>query len=203
MGKATEYTDENNTFKPVGRIPLTKGEPIRKTLKKNLSFEPIRLKKKPVLLHISSPGEDLHDLAMIRERRNEGTINIAEVKTSLYDPTEQKLVNMRNTTSPRQTELEEIVNRIVDAAHPEQVLLFGSTARGTTGPHSDLDFLVIKAGRYNPRKVAGIIYQRMRGIARSMDLVIVTPKQLDDCKNSPFSVVYPAVREGRIVYERK
>ncbi|MCX6683700.1 MAG: nucleotidyltransferase domain-containing protein, partial [Methanoregula sp.] len=156
-----------------------------------------------VLLHISSPGEDLHDLAMIRERRNEGTINSAEVKTSLCDPTEQKLVNMRNTTSPRQTELEEIVNRIVDAAHPEQVLLFGSTARGTTGPHSDLDFLVIKAGRYNPRKVAGIIYQRMRGIARSMDLVIVTPKQLEDCKNSPFSVVYPAVREGRVVYERK
>ena len=109
---------------------------------------------------------------------------------------------MRNTSSPRQTEIEEIVNRIVDAAHPEQVLLFGSTARGTTGPDSDLDFLVIKAGRYNARKVAGIIYQRMRGIARSLDLVIVTPQQVQDYRNSPFSVVYPAVREGRVVYER-
>jgi predicted nucleotidyltransferase len=109
---------------------------------------------------------------------------------------------MRNTSSPRQTEIEEIVNRIVDAAHPEQVLLFGSTARGTTGPDSDLDFLVIKAGRYNARKVAGIIYQRMRGIARSMDLVIVTPQQVKDYRDSPFSVVYPAVREGRVVYER-
>ncbi|PKL58083.1 MAG: nucleotidyltransferase domain-containing protein [Methanomicrobiales archaeon HGW-Methanomicrobiales-5] len=109
---------------------------------------------------------------------------------------------MSNPSSPRQSEIEEIVNRIVDAAHPEQVLLFGSTARGTTGPDSDLDFLVIKAGRYNARKVAGIIYQRMRGIARSMDLVIVTPQQVKDYRDSPFSVVYPAVREGRVVYER-
>lgn len=110
---------------------------------------------------------------------------------------------MQKTTSLRQIEIEEIVNRIVEASHPEQVLLFGSTARGTTGPHSDLDFLVIKAGRYNARKIAGIIYQRMRGIARSIDLVIVTPQQVEDCKNSPFSVVCPAVREGRVMYERK
>ena len=110
---------------------------------------------------------------------------------------------MMKTPSPRQTEIEEIVNRIVEASHPEQVLLFGSTARGVTGPHSDLDFLVIKAGRYNARKVAGIIYRRMRGIARSIDLVIVTPQQVEEYKNSPFSVVYPAVREGRVMYERK
>ncbi|MFA4826402.1 MAG: nucleotidyltransferase domain-containing protein [Methanoregula sp.] len=203
MGKSTGCIDENTVIRPAGRIPLTRKAPIRKTLKNDLSFKPMHLKKKLASSHISSFREDLHDPAMIRERRNEDTINIAEVKTSLSNPTKHKQVDMIHTTSPRQTEIEEIVNRIVDAAHPEQVLLFGSTARGTTGPHSDLDFLVIKAGRYNPRKVAGIIYQRMRGIARSMDLVIVTPKQLEECKNSPFSVVYPAVREGRVVYERK
>ncbi|WP_321504217.1 nucleotidyltransferase domain-containing protein [uncultured Methanoregula sp.] len=110
---------------------------------------------------------------------------------------------MQKTPSLRQIEIKEIVNRIVEASHPEQVLLFGSTARGTPGSHSDLDFLIIKAGRYNARKLAGIIYQRMRGITRSIDLVIVTPQQVEDCKNSPFSVVYPAVREGRVMYERK
>jgi uncharacterized protein len=110
---------------------------------------------------------------------------------------------MKTTSSLRHDELEEIVGRIVEAARPEQVLLFGSTARGTTGPHSDLDFLIIKAGRYEARNVAGLIYQRMRGITRSIDLVIVTPKQVRENRNSPFSVVYPALREGRIVYERK
>lgn len=71
-------------------------------------------------------------------------------------------------------ELDEIVSRIVEVAQPEQVLLFGSMARGTAGPHSDLDFLVIKTGRYHARKIAGLIYQQMRGIARSIDLIIVT-----------------------------
>jgi uncharacterized protein len=110
---------------------------------------------------------------------------------------------MKPTTSPRQTELEEIVRRIVEVANPEQVLIFGSTARGTPRPDSDLDFLVIKAGRYHSRKVAGQIYQRMRGITRSIDLVIVTPQQVTESSNSPFSVVYPAMKEGRVVYERK
>lgn len=71
-------------------------------------------------------------------------------------------------------ELDEIVSRIVEVAQPEQVLLFGSMARGTAGPHSDLDFLVIKTGRYHARTIAGLIYQQMRGIARSIDLIIVT-----------------------------
>jgi uncharacterized protein len=110
---------------------------------------------------------------------------------------------MKTTSSLRQTELEEITGRIVEVAHPEQVILFGSTARETTGPHSDLDFLIIKAGRYEARNVAGLIYQRMRGITRSIDLVIVTPKQVRENRNSPFSVVYPAMREGRVIYERK
>lgn len=101
------------------------------------------------------------------------------------------------------TELDEIIRRIVDAASPEQVLLFGSAARGTAGPESDLDFLVVKVGRYNPRTVAGAIYLKMRGIARAIDLVVVTPRQVEQYRNSPFSVVYPALKEGRVVYERK
>jgi predicted nucleotidyltransferase len=200
MDKSTRCIDENTVVEPSGRIPLSRMTPVRKPLKKDLPLEP---KSKPASSHISSLKDDLHDLALVRKRRNEETLNIAEVKIHLNNLPQYNQVNMIKTTSSRQTELDEIVNRIVDAAHPEQVLLFGSTARGMTGPHSDLDFLVIKAGRYNARKVAGIIYQRMRGIARSMDLIVVTPKQLEDGKNSPFSVIYPAVREGRVVYERK
>jgi predicted nucleotidyltransferase len=110
---------------------------------------------------------------------------------------------MKQISAISNSELDEIVSRIVEVAQPEKVLIFGSTARGTTGPHSDLDILIIKAGRYHPRKVAGLIYHRMRGIARSIDLVIVTPQQVKENKNSLFSVLYPALREGRVVYERK
>lgn len=110
---------------------------------------------------------------------------------------------MKSTTVQEQEEMDEIISRIVETARPDRILLFGSAARGTTGPESDLDFLVIKPGRYNARKIIALIYLRMRGIARAIDLVVVTPQQVEKYRNSPFSVVYPAVREGKVVYERK
>ena len=110
---------------------------------------------------------------------------------------------MKSQETKTKNDIDEIIRRIVEVARPEQLILFGSAARGTTSPHSDLDFLVVKAGRYNSRKVAGAIYLRMRGIAQAIDLVVVTPQQVEEYRNSPFSVVYPAMREGKVVYERK
>jgi uncharacterized protein len=43
--------------------------------------------------------------------------------------------------------LADVVKRVVDAAAPEKIVLFGSAARGTMGPDSDLDLLVIKGGQ--------------------------------------------------------
>jgi predicted nucleotidyltransferase len=110
---------------------------------------------------------------------------------------------MKSQETETKHDMDEIIRRIVEVARPKQVILFGSAARGTTSLHSDLDFLVVKAGRYNSRKVAGAIYLRMRGIAQAIDLVVVTPQQVEEYRNSPFSVVYPAMREGMVVYERK
>ena len=109
---------------------------------------------------------------------------------------------MKSAETKTKNNMDEIVRRIVEVARPKQVILFGSAARGTMSPHSDLDFLIVKAGRYNSRTVAGAIYLRMRGIVQAIDLVVVTPKQVEEFRNSPFSVVYPAMREGKVVYER-
>ncbi len=38
------------------------------------------------------------------------------------------------------------------------------------------------------------------GIDQAVDLVIVTPEQVEHYKNSPSTVVYPALREGRVIY---
>ena len=39
--------------------------------------------------------------------------------------------------------IDEIVNRIVRGFRPEKIILFGSHARGTAGPDSDVDLLVV------------------------------------------------------------
>jgi predicted nucleotidyltransferase len=72
--------------------------------------------------------------------------------------------------------LQDIIRRIVDAADPDRIILFGSSARGSMGPQSDIDLLVIKSGSYNPREVAGHIYQNLYGTGKACDIIVVTPE---------------------------
>ena len=70
-----------------------------------------------------------------------------------------------NRTAPElanitQSTLDDIVRRIVEVAQPEKIILFGSAARGEMGPHSDLDFLVIKSGADSAAILASRIYQQ-------------------------------------------
>ena len=101
------------------------------------------------------------------------------------------------------TMLREIIHRIVDTADPERIILFGSAARGSMGPQSDIDLLVIKSGSYNPREIAGRIYQNLYGTGNAFDIIIVTPEQVEQYCNSPYLVIYPALKEGKVIYERK
>ena len=39
--------------------------------------------------------------------------------------------------------LAEMIRRVVEVAHPQRLILFGSAARGEMGPHSDVDLLVV------------------------------------------------------------
>ena len=51
--------------------------------------------------------------------------------------------------------LAKIVQRIVEVAQPERIILFGSAAREDMGPHSDIDLLVVKSGEFDPSRLVG------------------------------------------------
>ncbi len=42
-----------------------------------------------------------------------------------------------------QSTLDDIIRRIVEVAHPEKIILFGSAARGDLNRHSDVDLLAL------------------------------------------------------------
>lgn len=92
------------------------------------------------------------------------------------------------------------VKRIVKAAKPDKIVLFGSAARGTMGPNSDLDFLVIKRGKYNHHRLTTAIYHELSGEA-AVDIVLATPEHVERYRNSHCMVICPAMREGKVVYE--
>ena len=97
--------------------------------------------------------------------------------------------------------LREIVHRIVEVAAPERIILFGSAARGTMGPGSDLDILVIKAGTYHSRDIAAKIYMHLYGLGLAFDIIVVTREQVEKYRNSPYVVIGPAMQEGVVIYD--
>ena len=96
--------------------------------------------------------------------------------------------------------LNRIIQQVIDVAHPESIILFGSAARGEMGLHSDVDILVIKKGVYNSREVAANIYLSLYGTNQSVDVIVVSPEQVEKYKNSPYMVIGPALREGVVIY---
>lgn len=93
-----------------------------------------------------------------------------------------------------------MIRRIVEAAEPEKIILFGSAARGSMGPHSDIDLLIVKEGEQR-RALAGRIYDNLHGVRAAVDVIVVTPGDIERFRESHALVIKPALQEGRVIYE--
>lgn len=101
----------------------------------------------------------------------------------------------------RMTQVQQAVARIVAAFHPERVILFGSMAYGTPGPHSDADLLVILP-------FAGSGFRKaleMLRVARPAFPVDLLARRPDDTARR-YREGDPLIREaldcGKVLYER-
>ena len=111
--------------------------------------------------------------------------------------------NGRTTMTARalsQETLNDIVRRVVEVAEPERVILFGSTARGDAHRNSDVDLLVVKDGA-DFRQLTARIYRRLYGVGPAVDIVMVTPQDVERYRDSHALVIKPALREGKVMYE--
>lgn len=99
--------------------------------------------------------------------------------------------------------IQEITRRLVDFYRPVRVYLFGSAARGDSGPDSDLDFCVVVRDD-TPVEVfrAGASRPALAGISVAADVV---PWRRTDFEQRAAWVMasLPAtvIREGRVLYE--
>ncbi|MBI3980241.1 MAG: nucleotidyltransferase domain-containing protein [Chloroflexi bacterium] len=95
-----------------------------------------------------------------------------------------------------------MVRRIVERFRPERIILFGSHARGTARPDSDVDLLVVLAGNGSKRKAATEMYRLLAGLGIPKDIVVATPEELERYRNIVGTIIRPALREGKVLYER-
>jgi predicted nucleotidyltransferase len=97
--------------------------------------------------------------------------------------------------------LDTIIERIVEVADPERIILFGSAAHGEMGPHSDLDLLVVRKVEGRSRgNLVEEIYMNLIGVGQAVDVIVVSPEEIEEYRDSHSLVISPALDEGQEVY---
>jgi uncharacterized protein len=94
------------------------------------------------------------------------------------------------------------IDRIVEVLHPEQIWLFGSRARGTAGPESDWDLMVVvpDAEAVPPDDES---WRALRDVRRQrIDLVPIHQAEFEADRREFGTLAHVATTTGRLVYGR-
>lgn len=97
----------------------------------------------------------------------------------------------------------EVINKIEKFFQPEKIYLFGSYARGDSNESSDLDILVEFADYEDKRKLAVEIRKALSDLPIPKDILIIKSSEIDSYKEKNWSVYSNALKEGKLLYERK
>lgn len=102
--------------------------------------------------------------------------------------------------------LERMVQVIVDEVDPEQVILFGSRARGDARTDSDVDLVVVEAAPFGPdrnrRAEAARLWRALARFRVPKDILVFSRTEVDYWRDSLNHVLARALREGKVLYER-
>ncbi len=95
-----------------------------------------------------------------------------------------------------------VVERVVERFDPLKVILFGSLARGEANYDSDVDLLVVfeHVELENKRELAVDISRAIVGVP--VDVIVTDVGEIECQGHIVGTVLRPALREGRVVYER-
>lgn len=102
--------------------------------------------------------------------------------------------------------LKEMTDVIVEAVDPEQIILFGSQAKGDAKRNSDIDLLIVESKPFDRkrsrRKEMARLWRILARFRIPKDILVYSRDEVDYWRDSLNNVVARALREGRVLYER-
>jgi predicted nucleotidyltransferase len=99
-----------------------------------------------------------------------------------------------------QQTIQDAVQRIVSAANPTRVILFGSYARGEANEDSDLDLMVVEKDLADVGEEMVRLRSAVGCIGIGVDVLVYSEKEFAKRREWCSSPVYWAVREGKVLY---
>lgn len=100
--------------------------------------------------------------------------------------------------------INQVVRKLVAAANPSKVLLFGSYARGEANEDSDLDLLVVEPVVVENKGMEMVRLRRVvGGVGIGVDILVYSEDEFARRGQVPGTVIYWALREGRVLYDAR
>jgi uncharacterized protein len=96
--------------------------------------------------------------------------------------------------------IDQSVRRLVEAADPVKIILFGSHARGDAGQDSDIDFLVVERLVRDTAEESARLRRLIGPVGVGVDVVVVDEAAFEKWSEAPGSTLYWAKREGQVLY---
>ena len=96
--------------------------------------------------------------------------------------------------------IRQIVARIVAAAQPSRVILFGSYGRDNEDEDSDLDIMVLKPTVENLGEEMLQIYRAVGITGVGVDVLLYSDAEFERRSQAPGTVLYWARKEGKSLY---
>lgn len=97
--------------------------------------------------------------------------------------------------------IQDVVNSIVRAYNPEQVILFGSYAWGEPSADSDVDLCIIKKSKKNRREREFELRKKLYPPPAAIDLLILTPDEVQQRVNMGDFFMRNIVTKGKKLYD--
>jgi predicted nucleotidyltransferase len=97
--------------------------------------------------------------------------------------------------------IQEIVQRILTAARPDKIILFGSAATGQMTRDSDVDLLIVEPDTSDQRNEYVRIIKALWDIRYPFDVLFIDTRWFEESKDIIGGIAYPANKYGKVIYE--